>query len=494
MTDSEFAMPSAPSGPAPGQAPVERVTDDPMAPEPWVSAVAAPRPGAKPLPEAPQDLLAERTVLGSIVYGLDDALTLVRDQLKPADFYDPRHVAIWRAILDLSTSGSPIDPLSVLAWMREHRQMPFPDQASAFRYVHLDLESYLSVTSIEYHAKRIIKLSAMRRVIQVAMDVQRAGMATEADPDEFLDMAATNMGQALVRDEKPAAQAMSEIVSPVYQQIIEAKNRGGGIVGQSTGFLAVDRLVQGLQRTDLVVLAARPAMGKSALAMTIALNIAKAQEPVLAFSLEMGKDQLVQRLLAAEARVPLTALRQGEFSVDDEVALRDAAGTLWELPLYIDDQPALTPVEVASRAKRLALQLRRSPRVIIIDYMQLMAGGVRGQTREQEIGHISRSLKGLAKDLNCTVLALSQLNRSVESRGDKRPLMSDLRESGSIEQDADQVWFIYRDEVYNKESPSHLAELIVSKQRSGPTGTVKLHFDGKLTRFIPWTESGAEPY
>ena len=287
-------------------------------------------------------------------------------------------------------------------------------------------------------------------------------------------------------------QVVGELVPEVFQGILDARARGGETVGMSTGFKAVDQWHLGLHVTDLIVLAARPAMGKSAFALNLAFNVArnrrrKAQDDydrarVAVFSLEMGREQLVLRLLSARSGVGLTMLRKGELSPDDEMQLREAAAELAEMAIYLDDTPGLTPGDLRARCKRM--EMHGPLDLVVVDYLQLMRGsGGAKQSREQEVAEISRSLKGLAKELQCTVIALSQLNRGLESRADKRPMMSDLRESGSIEQDADIIWFIHREHYYNASAPPHEAELVIAKQRAGATGIIKLHFDGPLTRF-----------
>jgi replicative DNA helicase len=285
---------------------------------------------------------------------------------------------------------------------------------------------------------------------------------------------------------------IAEVITSVWDELLRARERGGEIVGVSTGFRDLDKLLHGLHATDLFILAARPAMGKTAFALNLGLEVARRvrnnpghegeRNGVLIFSLEMGREQLVQRLLSSRSRVQLSAIRTGQVVPDDEILLREAAAELSELRVFIDDMAGVSIVDVRARAKRMAMS--GPVDLIVVDYLQLMKGtGGAKQSREQEISEISRGLKGLAKEMHCTVMALSQLNRGVEHRTDKRPMMADLRESGAIEQDADIIAFVYRDHVYNKDAPEHDAELIVVKHRAGETGTVLLHFDGRMVRF-----------
>jgi replicative DNA helicase len=436
---------------------------------------------------AAADLLTERALLASCLID-QEAMPLAMSQVKPEDFYDQRHTWIFEAMLVLNERRQPIEIASV-----------YTDLTRQKRAVQVGMDYLLELTSavgatlaVEHHAKRISRLSAVRRILRASQQIQ-GDFQLGDDPEEFIQRTQTNVNAALTDSVRTAAVGLDEIVRGVFDQIMASKMRGSELLGISTGYRDLDRMTQGMHPTNLIILAARPAMGKTALAMNIALDVAlrarrepdsrgHMQHGVLVFSMEMGKDELVQRLLSSRARIELTALRKGTLTTEDEVSLRDAADELAQLRFLIDDTPGLTSHDLRARSK--LAQMQGPLDLIVVDYLQLAKGTNPRQSREQEIGEISRSLKGMAKELNCTVLALAQLNRGVEQRPDKRPMMSDLRESGSIEQDADLIAFIYREVVYSKDPmQEHMAELIIAKQRAGSTGKVDLHFDGKYTRF-----------
>jgi replicative DNA helicase len=438
-------------------------------------------------PVPPADLPAERAILSSCLSD-PDSVALAQSSMRAEDFYDPRHKAAFEAICTLALRTEPTDVISVFAELE--------------RKGHGDLVglSYLtdligdigSSYAVEHYAKRVSKLATVRNILAVTHKVQSEGYKRGVDPDSYVQLVEHELAEALKATVRGGPQVVGELVPEVFQGILDARARGGETVGMSTGFKAVDQWHLGLHVTDLIVLAARPAMGKSAFALNLAFNVArnrrrKAQDDydrarVAVFSLEMGREQLVLRLLSARSGVGLTMLRKGELSPDDEMQLREAAAELAEMAIYLDDTPGLTPGDLRARCKRM--EMHGPLDLVVVDYLQLMRGsGGAKQSREQEVAEISRSLKGLAKELQCTVIALSQLNRGLESRADKRPMMSDLRESGSIEQDADIIWFIHREHYYNASAPPHEAELVIAKQRAGATGIIKLHFDGPLTRF-----------
>lgn len=440
----------------------------------------------------PANLDLERALLSALLVSPNKA-AIALDAVQPEDFYDRRHRLIFGALRRLLQEG---------------------DEQSVDIYVVLDVleregvlgdtggEDYLlelvgvggSALAAENYARRIAQLAAVRRVLTAAHRIQARGYERGVDPDSFVSEAQQDLQTAVESAVRGHYVHIGEVVGDVYREILAKRDAGGDVVGISTGFRDIDRKLMGLHGTDLFILAARPAMGKTALALNIALNVARgrgriAGQPsehprgVLFFSMEMGRDQLVQRLLSQLANVGLSQIRSGKITVDDEVRLREAGEELAELPFYIDDEPALSPVDVRARAKRVAMRVPLA--LVAVDYLQLMRGtGGRGQSREQEISEISRSLKGVAKELNTTVLALSQLNRGVESRADKRPMMSDLRESGAIEQDADIIAFVFRGHYYFPDSvDEHRAELIIAKHRAGEIGNIELHFDGSRTRF-----------
>lgn len=449
------------------------------------SRVGAPAAAKLTVPAA--DPMTERALLASCLVD-PEALPLAQSHVVAADFYDQRHAWLYQAMIDLATRSQPIDAVSVYTELTAQKNA----EAVGMAYL-VELTDHVGSTlAVEHHAKRISRLSAVRKILRAGQKIQ-SGYEHGDDPDEFILKAETEVSEALRQTVRSAAVPLDVIVHDVYSQIMAARQRGGELLGIPTGFRDLDRLTQGLHPTNLVILAARPAMGKTALALNIALDVAlrprrepdergNLQHGVLIFSMEMGREELVQRLLSARARLELTRLRKGELNPDEESVLRDVAAELSEARFLIDDTPGLTTSDLRARAK--LAQMQGPLDLIVVDYLQLARGTNPRQSREQEIGEISRMLKGLAKELRCTVLALAQLNRGVEQRPNKRPMMSDLRESGAIEQDADLIAFIYRDVVYSKDpAMEHIAELIIAKQRAGSTGDLKLHFEGRYTRF-----------
>ena len=436
----------------------------------------------------PSDVDAERAILSSALID-PGSVIFALGRVRGEDFWDRRHGLIFDAITRLSVAQNLID---IVTLRNELARAGKIDQAGGVEYL-TSLSNFLgSSLSMEHYAHVVQRLATVRRVIAASHKIQSEGYAHGSDPDHVISVAQTELNAALAGAFGGEVSSIADVIGPVYDNVIAARDHKGDVTGIATGYHDLDKLLLGLHRSDLMILAARPAMGKTSFALNLALNVARNKVPlgdragercsVLFFSLEMGREQLGQRLLSTRARVGLTELRKGDISPVDEVALRTAAADLSELKMYIDDQPALTTVDLAARAKRTAMM--HGLDLIVVDYLQLMRGTGGGkQSREQEISEISRTLKGLAKELNVTVIALSQLNRSLESRADKRPMMSDLRESGAIEQDADIILFVYRDAVYNDEAPESAAEIIVSKHRAGPTGKVNLFFEGRLTHF-----------
>lgn len=442
--------------------------------------------GQGPVP--PADLPAERAILSACLSD-PDAVALAQSSMRAADFYDPRHTAAFDAICALALRNEPTDVICVYGELEKAGH----GDLVGLGYLSDLMGDIGSSYAVEHYAKRVSKLATVRNILAVTHRVQTEGYKRGVDPDAYVQLVEHELAEALKATVRDGPQHVAELVPGVFQGILDARARGGEVVGMSTGFSAVDRWHLGIHTTDLIVLAARPAMGKSAFALNMAFNVARNRRRhavddfdrarVAVFSLEMGREQLVLRLLSARSGVGLTMLRKGELSAEDEMQLREAAAELADLNLFLDDTPGLTPGDLRARCKRLEMQGPLD--LVVVDYLQLMRGsGGAKQSREQEVAEISRTLKGLAKELRCTVVALSQLNRGLESRADKRPMMSDLRESGSIEQDADIIWFIHREHYYKPDTaPPHEAELIIAKQRAGATGVIKLHFDGPLTKF-----------
>lgn len=428
----------------------------------------------------PQDIDAEQAVLGALL--LDpEAVHHVPSTLRPDDFYHQGHRLIFEAALSLAEQGQPVDLVTVTGQLRQQGAL---EKAGGAAYIASLLDLVPTAANIEHYSRMVEEKSLLRTLIMAAARIAEMGYEGGEDASRLLEQAERMILEVGARRAAGGFASLREILLAVWSFVEQAYASKGGISGLPTGFIDLDRLCCGLQPADLVILAARPSMGKTSLALSVAYQVAVKQRlPVAVFSLEMSKEQLVQRLLCAEARVDQYRLRTGNLREEDWERLSDAMANLSEVPLYIDDTVAGSVREMRAKARRL--QAERGLSLVVIDYIQLMQSGTRAENRQQEISQISRGLKSLAKELNVPVLALSQLSRAVEARQDKRPQMSDLRESGALEQDADIVMFIYRDEYYNPESDKKgVAEIIIAKQRNGPVGTVELGFMKEFTRFV----------
>ena len=434
--------------------------------------------------QLPQALEAERAVLGGLMLTSGLATELAA-HVQAADFYRPDHGRLFQLLLDLEARGEPTELAAVCERLVREGTA---DQYGGLSYVSGLPDSLPSTANLDYYAALVRDRAQRRRLVFAAQEIaERVLVGAEEWPD--LLCAAEGLLQPLTQAPEIATwHPASEIATEVYHLAKVAADQGQP-PGVSSGYLDLDRMLGALAPSDLVILAARPAMGKTALAMSIAANVARGGHAVGVFSLEMGRQQLGARLLSGEARVGLSALRQGRLHPPNWVDLARAHDTVAGLPLHVDDTPALNVAQIRTRAKRLKAQ-RPDLALLVVDYIGLMGGDPR-ISREQQVSASSRGLKAVAKELDVCVLGLSQLNRGVEQRTDKRPLLSDLRDSGAIEQDADSVLFIYRDEYYNRDSADkNIAEVIVAKQRNGPTGTARLFFDGEYTRFENLDESG----
>lgn len=429
----------------------------------------------------PQNIEAEQAVLGSILLK-DKSFSTVLEIIGPGDFYRDGHKIIFEALIDLFERNEPQDLLTLSNHLSDQNRL---EEIGGIAYL-TNLTSIVPVTAnIASYAKIIRQKSILRQLIQVNTDIASRCFEEQGDIDilvdqaeqAIFDIAGAKSGQHFV--------AVKHIVPKAFATVENLFKRKEMITGVPTGYYDIDRMTAGLQPSDLVILAARPSMGKTAFAMNIAQHAALIEKVGVAiFSLEMSKEQLVMRLLSSVGKIDSQRIRTGRLHNDDWPKLTRAVGMLSEAPIYIDDTPAISVLEMRAKVRRLATQQEIG--MIIVDYLQLMQGRGNTENRTQEISDISRSLKALAKEHNIPVLALSQLNRSLESRTDKRPMMADLRESGAIEQDADVICFIYRDEVYNKaeDNPNRgTAEIIIGKQRNGPTGVVKLTFIKEFTMF-----------
>lgn len=428
----------------------------------------------------PQDLDAERAVLGGMLID-KDAVPRVLEILSPEDMYRDAHREIMQIVVNLFQRNEPADLVTVTNALRNTHQLEAVGGAAYLA----ELTDHVPTTAnIAYYAKIVHAQATLRRLIQGATRIVEMSFgATEGPVEDLVDEAERVIFEIAQRKITRAFYSMREVVKESFKAIERMSERKEALTGTPTGFVDLDRMLAGMQRSDLLIVAGRPSMGKTSFALNLMAHATmETGQPAALFSLEMSKEQLVQRMLCSTARVEASRLRGGYLSESDWPKLTRAAGELSEAPIYIDDSPAITVLEMRAKARRL--QREHGLGLVVVDYLQLMRGVGRIESREREISEISRSLKALAKELNIPVVALSQLNRAVESRQDKRPMMADLRESGAIEQDADVILFVYRDEMYNKESPDRgVAEIIVGKQRNGPTGIVRLAFMSDYTRF-----------
>jgi len=448
----------------------------------------------------PHNLDAEASVLGGIF--LRNEVLSQLDTLEVEDFYSPKHQAVFQAMRNLEATAKPIDPITVEA---ELDRMGKTEAVGGLGYLSELTLRVPSAENVVHYAEIVQDKRSAAKVIRAASEILEKGFEDDIEVKEYLDIAEAKIFEVTQRREKSGPEPIKSLIKKVFGSLDERFASADGVTGVPTGFADLDSKTAGLQPTELIILAARPAMGKTSFAMSLAQNAAiSGGWPVIVFSLEMSSTQLAERLLCSEARVDSSSLRRGQLQRQDMTNLTYAANTLSKAPILIDDTPALSLRELRARARRFrsSKELFDGPNgkkktgLIVIDYLQLMRGSPQAAkaSREQEISEISRGLKSLAKELHCPVLALSQLNRSLESRTDKRPQLSDLRESGAIEQDADVILFIYRDVVYNKDTEvPNIAEVIIGKNRHGATGTVETHFEGRFTRFENLSQRGDGP-
>jgi len=444
----------------------------------------------------PQNLEAERCVLGAILIE-NDALHKALDVLGPDDFYKSAHRNIFSAMMDLSGKGEAIDLITLTEYLKT---LDVLEKVGGARYLAELTEVIPTAANIRHHGQIVRSKSVFRGLVTTATEIAERGYQETEKLEELIDFAEQRIFAISERQSNNCFVPVKEVLKDSFAMIEKLYERQELVTGVPTGFRDLDEMTAGFQPSDLIIIAGRPSMGKTALAMTIAQRAGiDHKQTVAVFSLEMGKEQLLTRMLCSEARVDSSKLRTGRFAKTDWPKLTTAAGRLTEAPVYIDDTPAITVLDMRSRARRLKSEAGLG--MVIVDYLQLMRGR-NSDSREQEISDISRSLKALAKELHVPVVALSQLSRAVESRTDKRPMLSDLRESGAIEQDADVVMFVYREEFYKPcECPAEglcecgrrgKAELIIGKQRNGPVGTVKLAFQGRHVRFEDLDDTHSE--
>ncbi len=427
----------------------------------------------------PQQIEAEQSLLGGILVE-SEGLPAALEVLKGDEFYRDTHRTIFRAFQELFDRNEPIDLITTVDHLTGKNQL---ESVGGATYLASLTEMVPSAANVAAYAKIINEKALLRRLIQASSEIMSWCYGGGKSVEEILDHAEAAIFSITENRLQTSYSYLKDIVRKSVESIEKYQEYREAVTGVPSFYTDLDKITAGFQPSDLIIIAARPSMGKTALALCIARNAAmRAGTSVGVFSLEMSKEQLAMRLLCAEARVDSHKIRTGFLSQPECVKMLNAAGLFMETPMCIDDTPAISSLELRAKARRMKSD--RGLDLIIVDYLQLMRGREGAERREQEISEISRSLKALAKELNVPVIALSQLNRKVEERHDKRPLLSDLRESGAIEQDADVIAFIYRDEVYNKDSPDKgIAEIHVSKHRNGPTGSVKLRYIDSYTRF-----------
>ncbi|WP_044749270.1 replicative DNA helicase [Bacillus alveayuensis] len=429
----------------------------------------------------PQNIEAEQAVLGAIF--LDSAaLTLASEVLVPEDFYRASHQKIFHAMLKVADKGEPVDLVTVTAELADAKML---EEVGGVSYLSELANSVPTAANVEYYARIVEEKSILRRLIRTATSIAQEGYTREDEVDDLLNEAEKKIMEVAQRKNTGAFQNIKDILVQTYDNIEMLHNRKGEVTGIPTGFIELDRMTAGFQRSDLIIVAARPSVGKTAFALNIAQNVAtKTNENVAIFSLEMSAQQLVMRMLCAEGNINAQNLRTGKLTPEDWGKLTMAMGSLSNAGIYIDDTPGIRVSEIRAKCRRLKQESGLG--MVLIDYLQLIQGSGRSrENRQQEVSEISRSLKALARELDVPVIALSQLSRSVEQRQDKRPMMSDIRESGSIEQDADIVAFLYRDDYYDKDSENkNIIEIIIAKQRNGPVGTVQLAFIKEYNKFV----------
>ncbi len=442
-----------------------------------------PSTSSKPVP--PQNLEAEQAVLGTILLQ-DKSLLKIIEILNPDDFYRDAHKNIYSAMIQLFENREPHDLITVSSLLSDQNKL---EQIGGAAYLASLTDIIPFSGTLVHHANIIRQKSILRKLIQTSSDLAARCYEEQDDIDSLVDEAEQTIFEIASSKKGQGFESMSTIVPRAFERVEKLFERKEHVTGVATGYPDLDKMTAGLQPADLVVVAGRPSMGKTALAMNIAQHAAIVdKKPVAVFSLEMSMEQLALRMLCSIGRVDSQRIRTGRLKQRDWPNLTRATGMLSDAPLYIDDSAAMTVLEMRAKARRLKAEFDLG--MVIVDYLQLMKGRSNSENRAQEISEISRSLKAMAKELSVPVVALSQLNRSLESRTDKRPQLSDLRESGAIEQDADVIIFIYRDEVY-KPTPDNpnrgIAEIIVGKQRNGPIGTIKLTFLAEYTTFETYT-------
>lgn len=434
--------------------------------------------------QPPHSLDAERAILSGLLLDSEAFEQVSLEGLRPSDFYHPAHATIYSAMQQLTTSGEPINTVTVVDELLRMQKL---DQVGGAATI-AQLEALFPTSAhVNAYARVVQDKAALRRLISTASSIVQSAFNQDRKLGDILDEAERSILSIREDTAKKGMLSIHELVQAAIKRLEVMYNNKSPITGISSGFTDLDKLTSGFQPGELIVIAARPSMGKTAFTLNVAAHAAmRTNTPAAFFSLEMGADQLVQRLIGAEARLDLSNLRRGMVQRHEFAQLIKAAGELGEAPLYIDESPSLSILELRNKCRRMATQY--GVKMVLVDYLQLMTGPESSENKATEVGEISKGLKTIARELNVPVIALSQLNRGVENRTDKRPMMSDLRESGAIEQDADVIAFLYREEYYLRDKTPDdkigVAEVIVAKNRNGPTGSLELRFFNNITRFV----------
>ncbi len=427
----------------------------------------------------PQDVPAEQSVLGAMMMS-KDAIANVVEVVKGRDFYRPAHELIYDAILDLYGKGEPADPITVAAELTRRGEIA---KVGGHVYLHDLLSSVAIAANASYYAELVREKAILRRLVEASIRIAQMGYEATGEVADIVDLAQQTIYDVADGKTSEDYKPLSELIEPTWNELEAIASRGGRLAGVPTGFAEFDELTNGLHPGQMIIIAARPAIGKSTLALDFARSAAiKHKQTTAIFSLEMSASEIMTRLLSAEGGLKLHSLRTGKLSDEDWERLAKVTGRIESAPLYIDDSPNLTMMEIRAKARRM--KQRYDLKLVIIDYLQLMSSGKKVENRQVEVSEFSRQIKLLAKELEIPVIAISQLNRGSEQRTDKKPMLSDLRESGSLEQDADMVILLHREDAYNKDERPGEADFIVAKHRNGETKTITAAFQGHLSRFV----------
>ncbi|WP_274655482.1 replicative DNA helicase [Paenibacillus humicola] len=438
----------------------------------------------------PQNTEAEQAVLGAVLLQAEALITSM-ERIRSEDFYTPAHRLIFEAMVELGEENKPIDLVTLTAHLQDKQEL---EEIGGVSYLAKLANAVPTAANVDYYAQIVEEKSMLRRLIRTATQIVSNGYAAADDVGLMLNEAEQRIMELSSHRSSSGFVSIRDVLMEVFERVELLYTNKGGTTGIPSGFNDLDKMTSGFQRSDLIIVAARPSVGKTAFALNIAQNVGvRARETVAIFSLEMSAAQLVQRMVCAESNVDAGRMRTGYLEGDDWEKLTMAIGSLSEAQIYIDDTPGITVADIRAKCRRLKKE--RGLGMILIDYLQLIQGrGKPGENRQQEVSEISRTLKQIARELEVPVIALSQLSRGVEQRQDKRPMMSDLRESGSIEQDADIVAFLYRDDYYNQDTEKkNIIEIIIAKQRNGPVGTVELVFLKNYNKFVGLDRSHHEP-